>query len=71
LRVAIQNPLPCFSTKALAARTALEAGVIWREETASKVVLVSKVKGGLLMLRSCDVDAEITCRALADIYKGG
>jgi hypothetical protein len=36
----------------------------------SKVVLVSKVKGGLLMLRGCGVDAEITCRALADIYKG-
>jgi len=31
----------------------------------------SKVKGGLLMLRSCDVDAEITCRDLADIYKRG
>lgn len=45
--------------------------MIWRKETASKVVLVSKVKGGLLMLRSCDVDAEITCRVLADIYKGG
>ncbi len=44
--------------------------MIWREETASKVVLVSKVKGGLLMLRRCDVDAEITCRALAGIYKG-
>jgi hypothetical protein len=48
----------------------VEAEVVWREGAASRVVLVGRVEGGLLVLRGCGVDAEVACRTLADLYKG-